>query len=165
MTENATIERTTRPVSTTAISRPDWAAQVFTVDRVTPLPLSLVASVLCIAIGLIHLQDQGGLLGNESPHWLAIGYYAIEIAAGITALLLARQHFLGWLFALGVSAAPATGYILSRTVGVPGDPGDIGNWGYTLGTVSLIVEGALFLIAVLALGRAIGQRRLGFRAH
>jgi hypothetical protein len=164
MTDNVTTAPTMRRVSTTSITRPDWVTQVLAIDRTTPIALSLMGSVLCIAIGLIHIQDQGGLLGNQSPHWLAIGYYAIEIAAGITALLLARQHVLGWVFALGVSAAPATGYILSRTVGVPGDPGDIGNWGYTLGTVSLIVEGALFAIAVLALGRAIGQWR-GVRAH
>ena len=49
-----------------------------------------------------------------------------------------------------------TGYLLSRTVGVPGDPGvpgDIGNWGYLLGTVSLLVEGSFIVLALMSLWR------------
>jgi hypothetical protein len=53
-----------------------------------------------------------------------------------------------------VSIGPFVGYILSRSVGLPGDPGDVGNWGYTLGTVSLVVEGMLFLLSLSALLRA-----------
>jgi hypothetical protein len=33
--------------------------------------------------------------------------------------------------------------VASRTVGVPGDPSDVGNRGYWVGTVSLVVEAAL----------------------
>ena len=35
---------------------------------------------------------------------------------------------------------PFVAYVLSRTVGVPGDPGDVGNWGYWVGTVSLLAQ-------------------------
>lgn len=49
-------------------------------------------------------------------------------------------------------------YVLSRTTGIPGDSGDIGNWGYMLGTVSLIVEGSLFLIAVSRIASLLCQR-------
>jgi len=47
---------------------------------------------------------------------------------------------------LGVG--PFVAYILSRSVGVPGDSGDVGNWGYWVGTVSLLVEAALILLSV-----------------
>jgi hypothetical protein len=117
------------------------------------LPLCLLASVLCMAVGVIHIQDQGGFLGDVTPTWIAVGYYLIEITSAVAALLLARQHPLGWLLALGVSAGPAVAYLLSRSVGLPGDPGDVGNWGYTLGTVSLVVEGTLFLLCVYVLTR------------
>ena len=47
---------------------------------------------------------------------------------------------------LGVG--PFAAYILSRTVGLPGDPGDVGNWGYWVGTVSMFVEAALVVLSV-----------------
>jgi hypothetical protein len=31
---------------------------------------------------------------------------------------------------------------------VPGDPGDVGNWGYLVGTVALLVEAALVMLSV-----------------
>jgi hypothetical protein len=37
--------------------------------------------------------------------------------------------------------------VASRTVGVPGDPSDVGNWGYWVGTVSLFVEAALIVLS------------------
>ncbi|MGO8885044.1 MAG: hypothetical protein ACLQI7_15330 [Streptosporangiaceae bacterium] len=49
-----------------------------------------------------------------------------------------------------------------------GDPGDVGNWGYLLGSVSLIVEGSFMVLAVICLARIrragqldpqIGERR------
>ena len=46
-----------------------------------------------------------------------------------------------------------TGYVLSRTVGLPGDSGDVSNWGYPLGTVSLIVEGCFVVLAVICVTR------------
>jgi hypothetical protein len=126
----------------------------------TPLALSLLGSILCLAVGLIHIQDQGGFLGDQSPTWIAVSYYAVEIVAGVAALLLARQQLLGWVLGVGISAGPAVAYLLSRSVGLPGDSNDIGNWGYTLGTVSLVVEGLLFTLSVTALARA-GARLRG----
>jgi hypothetical protein len=31
---------------------------------------------------------------------------------------------------------------------VPGDPGDVGNWGYWVGTVSLFIEAALVMLSI-----------------
>ncbi len=47
-----------------------------------------------------------------------------------------------------LGTGPFVGYIASRTVGVPGGPGDVGNWGYWVGTVSLVVETALVVLSV-----------------
>jgi hypothetical protein len=130
-----------------------WADLVAGTDRSTPFSISTVAAALCVAIGLIHIQDQGGFWGHQSPQWIRLGYYLIEVAAGISAGLLLRQKTIGWLSALGVGIVPFIGYVLSRSVGVPGDPGDVGNWGYLLGTVSLVTEGLLVVIAGFALAR------------
>jgi hypothetical protein len=131
-----------------------WATQ-----DLAPLPVCLLAAVLCLAIAVIHIQDQGGFLGNITPEWIAISYYLVEAVAAVTALLFARQQTVAWLLGLAVSAGPATAYLLSRSVGLPGDSGDIGNWGYLLGTVSLIVEGTLFAFCAVVLLRAVVSQR------
>jgi len=130
-----------------------FADQLFVDDTVTPVPLLVLGAGLLIAIAIIHLQDQGGLPGGESPTWLKYGYYLVEIGALISALLVIRGKAIAWVLGLAVSIGPFTGYITSRTVGVPGDPGDVGNWGYLLGTVSLLVEGLFAILAVTCLTR------------
>jgi len=122
-------------------------------DTVTPVPLLVVASGLLIAVAIIHLQDQGGLLGGESPTWLKYGYYLIEIGSLISALAVLRGKVIGWVLGLAFTVGPFVGYVLSRSVGVPGDPGDVGNWGYLLGTVSLLVEGSFVILAAFCLTR------------
>jgi hypothetical protein len=136
-------------------SRPSRSAIVgFAVsDDRTPLSYSLVAFALLLAVGLVHIQDQGGFIGSVTPLYMAIGYYAVEVGAAITIPLVLRKKTVGWLLGAVFSAGPFIAYILSRTVGLPGDPGDVGNWGYTLGTVSLVVEGTLFLLCVTRLLR------------
>ncbi len=49
------------------------------------------------------------------------GYYLVETAGAISAALLIRGKALGWVLGLAASTGPMTGYVLSRTVGVPGD--------------------------------------------
>lgn len=122
-------------------------------DTVTPVPMLVVGAGLLIAIAIIHLQDQGGLPGGESPTWLKYGYYLVEIGALISALSVIRGKAFGWVLGLASSVGPFVGYILSRSVGVPGDPGDVGNWGYLLGTISLLVEGSFAIVAVVCLTR------------
>jgi hypothetical protein len=122
-------------------------------DTQTAVPFLVLGAGLALAIAIIHLQDQGGLLGDQSPAWLKYGYYMVEISSTISAALIIRGKTIGWLLGLASSIGPMAGYIMSRTVGVPGDPGDVGNWGYLLGTVSLIVEGSFIVLAVICLTR------------
>ena len=128
-------------------------------DDRTPVPVVCIAAMLALAVAIIHLQDQGGLLGDQSVLWLKYGYYLIEITTTVTAGLILRGKVVGWIIGSVATTSAMVGYIVSRTVGVPGDPGDIGNWGYTLGTVSLIVEGTFVVIAVLALKNLIRSSR------
>jgi hypothetical protein len=122
-------------------------------DTQTKVPLLVLGAGLALAVAVIHLQDQGGLLGDQSPTWLKYGYYMVEISSTISAALIIRGKILGWLLGLASTIGPMASYILSRTGGVPGDPGDIGNWGYLLGTVSLIVEGSFIVLALTCLTR------------
>jgi hypothetical protein len=122
-------------------------------DTTTKVPLLVIGASLALAIAVIHLQDQGGIPGDQSPIWLKYGFYIVELSSTISAALIIRGKTLGWLLGLASSIGPMTGYVLSRTMGLPGDSGDIGNWGYVLGTVSLIVEGSFVVFAVICLLR------------
>jgi MFS family permease len=149
-----------QPTSRSGITRADkFYDFVLLDDTVTPVPLLVAGAGLLIAIAIIHLQDQGGLLGGVSPTWLKYGYYLVEIGALVSALFVIRGKAIGWVLGLASSVGPFVGYILSRSVGVPGDPGDVGNWGYLLGTVSLLVEGSFAIVAVLCLTRLHRTRR------
>jgi hypothetical protein len=46
------------------------------------------------------------------------------------------------------AVGPFIAYINSRTVGLPGIPQDIGNWGYWVGTVSLAMDGTLVVLSI-----------------
>ena len=114
------------------------------------LTVRLVGALLALSVSAVHVADQGGITVLNSPAWIGWGYRAIEVGGVLTAvtLLLPWSRWLGWAAGVLLGLGPFTGYLLSRSVGVPGDPGDVGNWGYWVGTVSLVVEAALMVLCV-----------------
>jgi hypothetical protein len=114
----------------------------------------VIGAMLALAVAAVHVADQGGVTALNSPHWIGWGYRLIEVGGAATALvlLLPRPARLtattGWAAGVLLGIGPFAAYILSRTVGVPGDPGDVGNWGYWVGTVSMFVEAALVVLSV-----------------
>jgi hypothetical protein len=123
---------------------------------------ALPAAVLCMAVVFIHIKDQGGLPGSKSPGYVGFGYYLLEVAAFLAAIVLAMSKSVkGWVLALAVAAGPIIGYALSRGPGLPSYADDRRNWTETIGVISLVVEGSLLVIAVLALYTATrsGSRR------
>ena len=117
-----------------------------------------VAAIGLIAVGIIHaLEIQGQLDGAV---WLTAGFAALTIIAPIGALwLLARPAPLAWASGGLICLSAALGYILTRSVGLPGDPQDIGNWLEPLGLVALITEWIVVILAVLALAGHSGASR------
>ena len=57
------------------------------------------------------------------PLYLAL----IASCLGTAALLLRTPARLGWMAVVALSSLPFIGYVLSRSTGLPGDMGDIGN--------------------------------------
>ena len=110
-------------------------------------------ALLCAFVVAIHVADQGGLTAMADPPYKGYLFYALEIGGTFAALLLSTRRTAsgGWVLALGVSIGPASGYILSRSVGLPHYADDIGNWMEPLGVASLVVEGSLFVCALAAL--------------
>jgi hypothetical protein len=122
--------------------------------RLPEVAVQLVGALLALAIGAVHVADQGGITALASPGWIGWGYRLIEAGGVLTALALLCPRPTrpgpagpGWAAGVLLGAGPFAAYIASRTVGVPGDRGDIGNWGYWLGTVSLLVEAALVMLS------------------
>jgi hypothetical protein len=127
-----------------------------------------MGAMLALSVAVVHVADQGGVTAfNSPPDWLGWSFRAIEAGGVLTALVLLLPWLPAWTrWTAGalVGIGPFAGYILTRTVGLPGDPGDVGNWGYWVGTVSLFIEATLVLLSVsmlLALRQAAGLRGAG----
>ena len=104
-------------------------------------------------IGLIHLLDAPGKL-SETPYlfWL---YLALVVGCVGGAGLLVRAHSrLAWAAAAVLCLNPLAGYVLSRTTGLPGAMGDIGNWAEPLGLASLFVETGVLALSLYGLSLA-----------
>jgi hypothetical protein len=156
MTQQTVASRTNSVLAGTRSVAPEFAVR-------------FTGALLAVAIAAVHVADQGGITVMASPAWIGWGYRLVEAGGILTALILllpmparlapirigpARlgpgwfgPASLGWAAGVLLGTGPFIGYIASRTVGVPCDPGDIGNWGYWVGTVSLLVEAALILLS------------------
>jgi hypothetical protein len=117
-------------------------------------------ALLALAVAAVHVADQGGVTALGSPDWIGWSYRLIEAGGVLTAvtLLLPWPAWLGWATGVLLGLGPFTGYILTRSVGLPGDHGDVGHWGYWVGTESLVVEAALVMLSIAML-LAYRQRR------
>jgi len=129
-------------------------------DLVQPGPtmstgaVRVIGAVLALAISGIHIADQGGLTALKDPAYLGYGYWMLEIAGVIAALLLlTRPRTVSWVLALGVAAGPLVGITISRSVGLPDATDDIGNWFEPLGMLAMAVETVLVVISVAMLTR------------
>jgi hypothetical protein len=67
---------------------------------------------------------------------------------------------LTWAVAGPVAAGPFVGYLLSRTVELPADADDKGNWADAVGTLSLFVEGSLIVLAVSVVASGLRTARV-----
>jgi hypothetical protein len=117
--------------------------------------IGLTGALLAVAVAAVHVADQDGITTLADPAWVGWGYRVIEVGGLLTALALllavpagrtlARR---GWSAALLLGTAPLLGYLASRTIGLPGDADDVGNWGDWVGLVSLFLEAALIVLSV-----------------
>ena len=107
-----------------------------------------------LAIALIHILDLPGKW--EETRYLGVGYVLV-IAASLVLAELNANRVRSWsLYAsAGLSIAVLVGFIINRTVGMPGATEDIGNWGEPLGLASLFVE----IITVWVTARAVYMSR------
>jgi hypothetical protein len=121
-------------------------------DLATDAAARAVTAIGLMAVGVIHALEIPGQLPAAS--WLAAGFCLITVAAPACALwLLARPGPLPWLAAGLLCLSVATGYVLTRSVAVPGDAADVGNWLEPLGLAALITEGFVVILVGLVLAQ------------
>lgn len=113
--------------------------------------LALTGAALIVLVGVIHLVDAPDSFG-EAAYKGAL-FAANGVAAAVAAVGVLRGSRWGWHLGVLVSAGAFLGYVVSRTLGLPGLPPD--EWMEPLGVASLIAE-ALFVAVYL---RAISGAR------
>ncbi|MBV9047625.1 MAG: hypothetical protein JOY58_05125 [Solirubrobacterales bacterium] len=110
----------------------------------------LLGATAVLAIALVHILD--AVSTYHGTRWIFWSYMAVIVASvPIVLLLLHSASPLAWGAAAGVAAGPLLGYLWSRTIGLPGDRPDIGNWLCTLGMAALFVESSLLALSATRL--------------
>lgn len=114
--------------------------------------IGLSLLLLCVT-ALVHYLAIPDKLGETR----LLGWSYILLVAGCSAAgawLLSDRWRLGYILGTVVCGGALLAFILTRTVGLLGSaPDDIGNWGEPAAIVSLIVEAAFVVIALMQLGR------------
>jgi hypothetical protein len=88
---------------------------------------------------------------KETPY-LGVMYILLMLASVAVAFaILHTGSSLTWAVGGLLAALTLTGFILSRTTGLPNASGDVGNWSEPLGMASMLVEGAFVLVSAYAL--------------
>jgi hypothetical protein len=120
--------------------------------------IKAVAVLAIAATGLIHLvtaRDSFGEATYKGVLFVANGIGALVAAVGV----YRDRGDWGWLLGALVAGGAFVGYVLSRTVGLPGLPAEPDAWFEPLGVASLIAE-AVFLIAFAVTRRQASSRSL-----
>lgn len=117
--------------------------------RFTGLPLFELGTIAgLLGIAWIHFLDLADKM-EETPY-LGVAYLGLIAGCVAAVVLLACRDQRGFFLAGGLAAATFLGYVLSRTTGLPAATDDVGNWTEVLGVWSLVVEGAVVVLAVTA---------------
>src|SRR5215211_8551068 len=96
---------------------------------------------LIVIVGLIHLINSPGDL--EEGSYTGLLYLANFFGAILAAIGIYRGRSWGWDLGALVSVGAFAGYVISRTIGLPGLPVE-DEWLEPLGLLSMVVE-ALFV--------------------
>jgi len=106
-----------------------------------------------VAIALIHMLQLPAAFA-------AIGYLgALFIAAivaclGLAAVMTRTSDDRAWTASGGLATLILLGYVISRSIGLPGFTDDIGEWSETLGLASMVAEGVVvFVVASVLVSR------------
>jgi hypothetical protein len=119
----------------------------------SPSPSLKAVAVLAIVVtGLIHLMTARDSFGEAA--YKGVLFVANGIGALVAAVGVSRDRDWGWLLGALVAGGAFVGYVLSRTVGLPGLPAEPDAWLEPLGVASLIAEVVFLLAFAMTRGQA-----------
>lgn len=101
------------------------------------------------AVIAIHTTELSSKVGETA--YLGLGYVLMIAASIVAIVLLAQRDRRGWLLGGATCLGTLVGFVLTRTTGLPGAHGDVGNWSETIATWSLIAEGLVVILSAAAL--------------
>src|SRR5215208_4319429 len=117
---------------------------------------------LIVVVGLIHLINSPGDL--EEGSYTGLLYLANFLGALAAAVGIYRGERWGWALGLLVAAGAFAGYVVSRTVGLPGLPVEE-EWLEPLGVLSLLVEALFVGLYLTVFVRPTGGSGVHGKAH
>jgi hypothetical protein len=120
-----------------------------------------------VGVALIHMLQLPSAF--DEVGYLGALFIAVVAASLVLATVLVRtSDERAWVAAGGLAGLVLLGYIISRSVGLPGFTDDVGEWSEPAGLASMVVESFVVLLAggTLASGRfpVPGARRSAARA-
>jgi hypothetical protein len=104
-----------------------------------------------VSIALIHmlqLPDAFAEIGYLGALFIVAIVAALLVAAALTRTSDDRV----WAAAGGLAALILLGYVISRSIGLPGFTGDIGEWAETPGLAAMVVESTVVFVTGAVLG-------------
>ena len=112
-----------------------------------------------VAIALIHILQLPAAFAGIG--YLGALFIAVVVAClALAAVLTRTSDDRAWLAAGGLPALILLGYVISRSVGLPGFTDDIGEWSEPLGLASMVTEGlTIFVTAAVLASRGHVLRR------
>lgn len=126
-------------------------------DLVAEPTARVLGGIGLAGIAVIHILDAPDAYASARyVFWLYVALVAVAVP--MIGVLLHSRSPLVWAATAALAAGPLVGYLLSRSVGLPGDTEEIGNWINPLGMASLFVEAALIGLSLTRL-RLLSSRR------
>ncbi len=151
MSKTAVSQPATSHPALPAVSRQDGSCRLL---------IRGLAAVGLAGTALLHLVQLPDTW-QQSPMLGAMFAALVAGATAAAAAMVVTDDRRLWQAAVLLAAAPIAGYILTRSIAVPFDSADVGNWLEPMGLASLFVEAALIALCtdvLLAWPRQRGDR-------
>lgn len=119
-------------------------------DTAHPATMRSVALMIgLVGIIAVHVMDLPGKM--EEVPYIGFMYIGVILVAGfLIHRIISGATRYDYLAAAALAAAVIVGYIVNRTVGMPGATDDIGNWWEPLGFLSVVVEAWVIVLGLMA---------------
>lgn len=116
-----------------------------------------ISALGLIAIAIIHILDLPSKWSEV--RYLGVGYVGVIVVSLVLAeRIVMKKSNRDYLLAAALSASVLTGFIITRTVGMPGAMDDIGNWLEPVGLVSIVVEALVVWNSLRAIKEGTNER-------